>query len=291
MNHYDYHRPSTLDEAFRLLAESAGARLIAGGTDLLVQMKKRRDPGPPALISLRGIEELRRIDADKSIRIGSCAPLDEVARHPKVKEWFTALAHSIDVLGSRQIRNVATLGGNLCNASPGADTAPPLLVYGAHIEVRAVGGTRSIPVDEFFVGPGQTSLGPGEIVSAVVIDRPSTYTRSVFVRKGRVMMDLAIASLAVLFEMDGGICRGARVAAGAVAPVPLRLKRVEALMEGSSLDDATLSRAQALAGVEISPITDLRSTEEYRRDLIGVFLGRAVRQLLAPGHAQAGGVA
>lgn len=138
------------------------------------------------------------------------------------------------------------------------------------------------------MGPGRTSLDPGEILGAIVIDRPSPVARSVFLRKGRVMMDLAIASLAVLLEMQDGICRRARLAAGAVAPVPLRLEQVETLLEGSRLEDATVTRARALAGTEISPITDLRSTEQYRRDLVGVFVKRAIEQLR---RGNAGGAA
>ncbi len=279
MPQYAYYRPTTLDEARDLMAATPGARFIAGGTDLLVQLRKRRLPEPPALISLRNIDDLASIRVDGGMRIGAGALLADIASHPAVREQFPALVASIDVLGSRQIRNVATLAGNLCNASPAADAAPPLLVYGARIEVLGARGAREIPIDELFTGPGKTSLSEGEVVTAVALDPPTAETRSTFLRKGRVKMDLAIASVAVLLEWDGATCTRARVAAGAVAPTPLRLPEVERVLEGSSLDDESLERAAELARSGIAPISDLRSTAEYRRILVGVYLKRAVASL------------
>ncbi len=283
MPHYEYYRPTTIDEARDLMSAMPGARFIAGGTDLLVQLRKRRLPDPPALISLRNIDELAAIHVDGGVRIGAGALLADIAVHPAVREHFSALVASIDLLGSRQIRNVATLAGNLCNASPAADAAPPLLVYDARVEVLGAGGTREIPIDEFFTGPGKTSLADGEVVTAVAIDRPACGARSTFLRKGRVKMDLAIASLAVLLEWDGATCTRARVAAGAVAPTPLRLREVERVLEGSSLDEDTVARAVELARSSIAPITDLRSTAEYRRALVGVYVKRAVAGLRGGG--------
>lgn len=291
MPQYEYYRPTTLDEARDLMDATPGARFIAGGTDLLVQLRKRRLPEPPALISLRNIDDLAsiRVDANASrsggLHIGAGALLADIASHPTVREQFPALAASIDVLGSRQIRNVATLAGNLCNASPAADAAPPLLVYGARIEVMGARGAREIPIDELFTGPGKTSLSEGEVVTAVALDPPTAETRSTFLRKGRVKMDLAIASVAVLLEWDGATCTRARVAAGAVAPTPLRLPEVERVLEGSSLDDQSLERAAELARSGIAPISDLRSTAEYRRILVGVYLKRAVASLRLRGGA------
>ena len=275
---YGYHRPSTLDEAFRLAAEIPESRYVAGGTDLLVQMRKGR-PEPPALISLRGLPELGGIEVSTRVRIGAAVPLTDVQLHPVVAEWFPALVESISSLGSRQIRNVATIGGNLCNASPAADTAPPLLIYGASVELRDAGGSREMSLEEFLQGPGQTVLRPGEILTAIWLDPPLARTHSVFLRKGRVAMDLPIASVAGLVEWDGAICTRVRLAAGAVAPVPLRLERSEAMVEGSRLDGGIRTRARQAVGSEISPITDLRSTEDYRRHLTGVLLERALEHL------------
>jgi carbon-monoxide dehydrogenase medium subunit len=275
---YGYHRPSTLDEAFRLGNEIPGARYVAGGTDLLVQMRNG-PPGPPALISLRSLQELRGIESSSRIRIGAAVPLSDVQVHPVVIERFAALVDSIASLGSPQIRNVATMGGNLCNASPAADTAPPLLVYGASVELRDAQGTREVTLEEFLLGPGQTALRPGEILSAILVDQPGDGTRSVFLRKGRVKMDLPIASVAALGERAGPTHTRVRLAAGAVAPVPLRLNRSEMIVQQTELDAEIRTRAMETARNEISPITDLRATEDYRRHLTGVLVGRALEHL------------
>jgi carbon-monoxide dehydrogenase medium subunit len=282
MRRYDYHRPSTVKEALELLAATPGAKLILGGTDLMVQMKKQRGLRPPALVSLRAIDSLHDIvDQDNALRIGAAAPLAEIAAHASLGPTFPALAQAIDVIGSSQIRNVATLAGNLCNASPGADSAPPLLVHEARVELQSRGGSREIALRDFFRGPGETALEPGEILTAVIVPHPAKGARSIFLRKGRVTMDLAVASVAVLLELDEDVCQRARIAAGAVAPVPLRLEKTESILEGSTLDPDTIARAAAAASAEVSPITDVRSTEEYRRELVGVYTKRGILRLLS----------
>jgi aerobic carbon-monoxide dehydrogenase medium subunit len=280
---YAYHRPKTLAEALTIKAATADSRFIAGGTDILVQMRKRQRPSPTALISLRNVDELAAIETGDRIRIGGAALLSDIMCHPAIVRHLPALVDSIAVLGSRQIRNVATLGGNLCNASPAADTAPPLIAYGATVEIRTEAGKRELPVETFFQGPGRSAIGPGEILSAVVLERPSPETRTTFLRRGRVKMDLAVVSVAVLLEMRGEKCYRARVAGGAVAPVPLRLKATEQILEGTALTDEILAEAQRVARGEISPITDLRSTAEYRRHLVGVYVKRGVKHVRESG--------
>jgi carbon-monoxide dehydrogenase medium subunit len=271
-----------VEEAIELLGAEPGAKLILGGTDLMVQMKKQRDLRPPALVSLRAVESLHHMaERNDMLRIGAAVPLAEIAAYASLRSRFPALAQAIDVIGSLQIRNVATLAGNLCNASPGADSAPPLLVYEARVELQGRGGTREIPLSDFFSGPGQTCLEPDEILTTVIVPHPARTARSIFLRKGRVTMDLAVASVAVLLETDGDVCSRARVAAGAVAPVPLRLAKVESILKGSRLDTDTIARAGAAASAEVSPITDVRSTEEYRRDLVGVYTRRGISRLVS----------
>jgi aerobic carbon-monoxide dehydrogenase medium subunit len=275
---YGYHRPSTLDEAFRLAAEIPDFRYVAGGTDLFVQMGNGR-PEPAALISLRGLSELSYIETSTRVKIGAAVPLSDVQAHPAVAERFPALVESITSLGSRQIRNMGTVGGNLCNASPAADTAPPLLVYGASVELADSEGSREVTLEDFLQGPCQTALRPDEILTAILLDPPADGAHSVFLRKGRVAMDLPISSVAALVEWDGATCLRVRLAAGAVAPVPLRLKRSEAIVEGTNLDAEIRALARETARSEITPITDLRSTEGYRRHLTGVLVERALERL------------
>ena len=281
---FEYHQPSTMDEVFELLARLPEAKIVAGGTDLMVQMRRSRR-WPPALISLRRVRELAFIEDGPRLRIGATVPVREVATHPVVAAGFPALAESIRVFGSPQIRNVATLGGNLCNASPAADCAPPLLIYEAKVELGHSGGRRELPLESFVLGPGTTALRPGEVLTAIVLDPPSRGSRSTFLRKGRVHMDLAIASIAALVEIDGSTCVSARIAAGAVAPVPRRLARAEAVIGGSDVG----AKARTLAGMEarreVSPISDLRASKEYRRRLTGVFVERALAQLAPEGIA------
>ncbi len=280
MNTYHYHRPRTLDEAFEVKRRAPLARWLAGGTDLLVQLRSGRVDCPPDVISLRHVEELQGIEDGASLRIGAATPLAEVARHQLITSRFPALVQAIAALGSRQIRNVATLGGNLCNASPAADTSPPLLVYGARVELRGPDGTREVALEEFFRGPGATCLEEEELLSAVLLDTPAPASRSVFKRKGRVAMDIATVSVAVRLELDGERIVCARAAAGSVAPVPLRLRSVEALLEGSQSDAELLRRAQEATSAEVTPISDQRASAEHRRKLTGVLLRRALESLL-----------
>ena len=280
MNAYHYHRPRTLEEVFELCRQEPRARLLAGGTDLLVQLRSGRAEAPPALISLRGVPELEGVTDGERLRIGAATALTDVAENALVAQRFPALIESIAALGSRQIRNVATLGGNLCNASPGADTAPPLLVHEARVELRSPSASRELALEDFFSGPGTTRIEEDEILAAVLLDTPAPGSRAVFVRKGRVAMDIATASVAVHLELDGERIVRARIAAGSVAPVPLRLRSVEALLEGCEPDVDLLQLAQVETSALIQPISDLRATADYRRKLTGVLLRRALENLL-----------
>ncbi len=278
-----YHQPASLDDALALLAEQPQARIVAGGTDLMVNLQKRRVQRPPALVSLRGIDALSRIDLDPDgrLRIGAALCLTDIGAHAEIRAHYPALIEAIHVFGSTQIQNAASLGGNLCNASPVADSAPPLLVYGAQVELVGPAGARTLPLEDFLRGPGETALQPSEVMTAVLLERPAATSRSLFLRLSRVKMDLATVSLGVLVEIDGGTCRRAQLAAGAVAPVPLRLPAAEAVLAGTALDDEVLAEAAAVACAEVSPITDLRSTATYRRAMVGVLLERGVRRLRA----------
>ncbi|MFQ5555688.1 MAG: FAD binding domain-containing protein [Acidimicrobiia bacterium] len=278
---YAYHRPRSLDEALGLVAEVPGARFIGGGTDLLVQMNGG-DP-PPALISLRDVPELDGVEDGERLRIGAAVPFTDIAAHQAVRTRLPALVDSIRVIGSPQIRNVATLGGNLCNASPGADAAPPLLVYGTAVELRGPAGVREMPLDEFFTGPGATAKAPDEILVSVLVDPQPEGARTIFLRKGRVKMDIAIASVAVQIETDGAVVSCCRIAAGAVAPVPMRLPGTEAVVAGSALDDTVVALARARAREEVAPITDVRATARYRTRLVGVYVQRALEGFRDPG--------
>jgi len=198
----------------------------------------------------------------------------DVLAHEGIAASFPTLRQACHLFASMQIRNAATVGGNLCNASPAADLAPPLLVHDATVRLSSPGGAREMPLEEFFLGPGRTALLPGEILTDVFFNPPPDGTATTFLRKTRVRMDIALISVAVRLELEGARCKAARVAAGAVAPTPLRLKTVEALIEGRSI-------TPQLAAQSVEPLDDIRTTASYRRHMVGVYVKRAIEELVS----------
>lgn len=279
MRRFDYFRPHSLEEAFQLKRTIPGARFISGGTDLMVQIKNR-ELKPTALISLRSIPGLAAIQVNGDTRIGALATISDLIKHPDLRYKYPVLIEAAKRLGSVQIRNVATIGGNLCNCSPSADMATTLLVLDAKIRLQSTKANREVPLNEFFLGPGETCLARDEILTDILLEPPSQNAKATFLKKSRVEMDLAIASVAVLLEMEGERCHKVRLAAGSVAPVPLRLYKVEALLEGVTISKKLVAEAQQLAAASVSPITDIRATEEYRRHIIGIFVIRALNEVL-----------
>ena len=279
MSHYEYYQPESLDEAFRLKNTIPESLYISGGTDLMVRIKKR-EIRPHALVSLRSIPDLSGVKNGKIIRIGSMTSISDVSKNQVLHEKFPILIQAALALGSVQIRNVATIGGNLCNGSPAADMAPPLLVLEAKVKLQNAKKTRDLPIDNLFKGPGETILAPREILTDILLEPPEQNTYTIFLKKGRTKMDLAIASVAALIRVEGNRCSRARIAVGSVAPTPVRLFEVESLLEGSALSPEILAKTQNLTTKSVAPITDVRSTAEYRRHLIGVLVRRSIERLL-----------
>lgn len=279
MRQYAYYRPLSLEEAWRLKKSTPEARFIAGGTDLMVKIKNREE-NPPALISLRSIPGLASIDINGGARIGAMTTISQILHDKELGQTYPVLVEAAQRLGSVQIRNVATVGGNLSNGSPSADMALPLLVLGAKLRLRHGAKIRTVPIGDFFTGPGESCLAPSEILTDILLEPSPKNVKAVFLKKGRVRMDLAIASLAMLVEMEGTRCLKVRIAAGSVAPVPLRLHNVERLLEGARLSRDLVAEAQSLASESLSPITDIRGTAEYRRHLAGVFVRRGLERIL-----------
>ncbi len=277
----EYHRPHSLGEALELKAAVPGARVIAGGTDLMVRLRSR-ELAPPALISLRRIPDLAGVREEQGgARIGAATTFTDLLADPIVARDYPVLAQAAGRVGSRQIRNAGTVGGNLANASPCADSAPPLLALGARVRLERSGGSRELPLEDFFLGPGAAALEADEILTAVLLPPPEPGARAVFLKKGRVKMDLAVASVAVLLVVEGDTCRRARVTAGSVGPVPLRLREVEALLEGAVPTPERVAEAAEVAMRSVTPITDVRGAADYRRRIVGVFLKRALGSLCA----------
>ncbi len=279
MRRYSYHKPQTIEDALRLKYEKKGAVYIAGGTDVMVQIKNR-ELRPSDIISLRNIPDLAHIEVNGGARIGALTTIADIILHPILGQAFPVLMEAARRIGSVQIRNVATIGGNLCNCSPCADIALPLLVLEAKIRLRSSETKREVSIEDFFQGPGESCLIADEIMTDILLDRSDENAVAVFMKKGRVKMDLAVASVATLLDMEGDLCRKARIAAGSVAPVPLRLRAVEEILEGSILSKKMIREAQKLSENSVSPITDIRSTEDYRRQVVGVFVKRSLEKAL-----------
>ena len=279
MKGFDYFQPQSLEEALELKKKIPDSRFIAGGTDLMVQIRSR-ELKPSALISLRSIRDLSSIKINGSIRIGAMTTVTDLLYNPDLEYQAKLLVDAARRLGCPQIRNVATVGGNLCNCSPSADLALPLLVLEAKARIESLSGTQDIPLQKFFEGPGKSCLSPDQILTDIFIEPVSSNTKSVFLKKGRVKMDLAVTSVALLLEMEGERCRKARVAAGSVAPVPLRLQKVEVLLEGQALSPELADQAQRIASESVAPISDVRGSEEYRRQIVGVYVKRGIAQIL-----------
>ena len=279
MSRYEYYQPDTLEEAFRLKKTIPDSLFISGGTDLMVRIKKK-ELCPYALISLRSIPNLSGVKNGNTIRIGAMTSICDFLKNSLLLEKYPVLVEAAKAIGSVQIRNVATIGGNLCNGSPAADMVPPLLVLEAKIRLQSDKKSRELPIEKFFLGPGETDLSSEEILTDILLGPLAQSTKAIFLKKGRTKMDLAVASVAVLISTDGNNCLSARIAAGSVAPTPLRLFKVEALLEGATLSQQVLAEAQQLAAKCVSPITDIRSTAEYRRHIVGVLVKRALKKLM-----------
>ncbi len=279
MSRYDYYQPESLEEAIRLKKTISDSLFISGGTDLMVRINKK-ELRPSALISLRSIPELSGIENGKLTRVGSLTSISDLTKSPLIQENYPVLIQAAKTLGSVQIRNVATIGGNLCNGSPAADMAPPLLVLQAKVKVRSAQDNRDITLEKFFRGPGETRLSRDEILTDILLEPPEENTKTVFLKKGRTRMDLAVASVAALIQKEGNRCLKARMAAGSVAPTPLRLFEVEAILEGATFSQELLDESQHLASRCVSPISDARSTADYRYHLVGVLVKRALEKLL-----------
>jgi carbon-monoxide dehydrogenase medium subunit len=283
---FTYAAPKTLDEAISLLSQAKGqARPLAGGTDLIAQMKEGRKR-PTMVVDVKGIPEVNRLEyvAGEGLHIGAAVPCTDIADYPPVKENYPSIFEAVQLIGSMQIQNRASVGGNLCNAAPSADSAPPLICYGARAVIAGPRGRREVALEEFFRGPGETVLEPDELLVEVVVPPPPANSTSHYLRfTPREEMDIAVAGSGCLIALDPGThrCTLARIALSAVAPTPIRAREAESLLEGKVLDEELMRQAGELASQASRPITDVRGSAEYRRELVKVLTRRCLRMCLA----------
>lgn len=276
----DYQRPVTVREALAALAGANGSgTVIAGGTDLLVDIKFR-GAEPAHLVNINGLAELRYVrETPTGLSIGALTSVQRLAEEPLLAERYTAIADATRQFASRQVRNLATIGGSLGRATPAGDLAPPLLVLDATVVIASERGEREVALKDFFLGPRQTVLGPGELLREIRIEALPANTGSSYARLSyRDVLDLAIVGVAARLTLDDdGTVAVARLALGAVAPRPIRAPRTEALLEGRRLTDALVEEAGAVASEEATPISDQRASAEYRTLMTAVLTRRSLR--------------
>ena len=285
-----FEAPETVDAAVRLLAGADGdARPLAGGTDLLVQL--RTDFVRPGLIvDLKRIPALMEVTADgNDIRVGAAVSGAALGKNEAVKAAWPGVVEALELIGSTQIQGRASLGGNLCNGSPAADSVPALIAAGAACEIAGPGGSRSVPVEDVVTGPGQLSLAPGEIVVSFLMPKPPPRSGDAYLRFiPRTEMDIAVVGAGVALTLDeAGVCTHARLGLGAVAPRPLLVDDGAKALIGTTVDDDALAALSAAASAACNPIDDKRGTIEYRVKVAGVLARRAA--LIALERARSNG--
>ncbi|MEM7218905.1 MAG: xanthine dehydrogenase family protein subunit M [Pseudomonadota bacterium] len=277
---FAYEAPRSAADAVGLLSELAAsntrAQVLAGGTDVLVQLRSV-DDSPRTIVDIKGVAETRRWDigAD-SVYIGAAIPGCELHGNAELKALFPGLVEAVDLIGSTQVQGRASMGGNLCNASPAGDSIPALIANAGMCVIATEAGTRELPVEAFVTGVGRNALEPGEFLLGVRFPKPATTSGDAYLRFiPRTEMDIAVAGAGVRVTLDGDTCTDARVGIGAVAPTALLVPDAAAALIGTTLDEAAL-RAAAEACSEIArPISDKRGTADYRRKVVGVLCRRA----------------
>ena len=278
---FEFYQPMTLQEASRLLKDNGpGGRLLAGGTDLVIAMKEKALL-PKYVVDLKRIPGLAGIreNSNGGITLGALTTMREIEISPLITKKYPFLAQSAAEVGSIQIRNRATIGGNMANATPSADTAPALIALNATAKIAGTAGERSINLEEFFRGPGQTVMSAEEILTEITIPKTGPRLVGEYIKfSPREMMDLAYVGVAVAYNLGekDKKCDGVRILLGAVAPTPIRAKRAEAALEAQVLTEELAEKIGAIAAEEAKPISDVRSSAEYRRAMVGAMTKRAL---------------
>jgi len=284
MKKFEYFEPSTLEEAFSLLNKYDGEiKVLGGGTDLLVAMKER-ELTPPYIMNIKGIPGLDYIKYEEKgdLRIGALTTIRTIETSKVIREKFSVLAQAAGLLGSIQVRNRATIGGNLCNAAPSAETAPALIGLKAKMKLVSSKGERVVPLEEFFVGPGVTVLKKGEILSEIIVPFSPSYTKGVYIKYSpRKAMDIAVVGVAVVATLstEEKVWEDVNIVLGAVAPTPLRARKAEEALRGKKISEDLVEKAGQLAYEEVCPISDVRASDDYRKEMVKVLVEKAIREI------------
>ena len=285
MRRFEYLEARTLRQAIGMLQRHGEqARIVAGSTDFLVRWRAGFWH-PDYVVNIQRVPGLSRVaySGRNGLRLGALVTIETLERHPVIRRHYPALAAAAASFAGVQVRNLATVGGNICNASPSGDTLPALLAYGAECRVSGPEGQRQVPLAQLFTGPGRTVLAHDEVLTEVTLPPPAPNTGSLYIKHSpRGAMDIATVGVASAVTVDGaGVCSEARIALGAVAPTPLRAQAAEELLRGKRPDAELLQAAAELAMSEATPIDDVRGTAGYRREMVGVLTRRTLEQATA----------
>jgi len=281
---FDHLEAKTIEEACSLLAKYKDkARVIAGGTDLLVSMK-RREISPQYIINIKAIPNLDGISYSQKdgLLIGALTTLAAIESSPMIQERFPILSSAAHQTGPPHIRNVATIGGNLCNAAPSADMAPSLIGLGAKAKIKGLKGERVVTAEQFFIGPGVSILQAGEILTEIQVPNPPSHTRGVYLKlPARTTIDIAVVGVAVVVTLDAKDINivDVKIVLGAVAPTPIRARQAEDIIKGKAADNELIEKAAQAAANEAKPISDVRGLASYRREIVKVLTNRALKQV------------
>jgi CO/xanthine dehydrogenase FAD-binding subunit len=281
LSHFDYFAPTTLIDAIDLLqSKGPGARVMAGGTDLLIKIR-HAGLKPRAIISLKHIPGLDTIafDETKGLTIGATALLADVASHPDILKQYPTVAQAARGTANVQVRNMGTVIGNLCNASPSADNAPTLLAMGAEVHIQGPAGGRTLPLEHFFKGPGVTALEPFEIVTSVQAPIPAPHSGTAyFSLSARGKLDCTAVGAGIMLTLKGRVCEDIRLFISACGPTPVRARNAEKMIRGKELTAEAVDKAGAEASWETKPITDVRASADYRSKMVAVLTRRVLRE-------------
>lgn len=277
----EYFEPKSIGDALSLLSKhGTEAKVIAGGTDVMVDIKFKEEPG--CLVNIKKIPSLAGIsESGGALRIGALTTIREIETSALVREKLPVLWEAAHQFASLQVRNTATIGGNICRASPSGETLTPLLVLDAHAVLAFSDGERSVPFSSFFQGPGKSAAGAKGLLTEIEVPMPPAGSKGVYLKHAvRGAMDIAMVGVAVMLTPDGGKnqIQEVRIGLGAVAPTPVRAPKTEALLKGKPLSAALLKEAGALAASEASPISDQRSSAENRRWIVEALTRRGLEQ-------------
>jgi CO/xanthine dehydrogenase FAD-binding subunit len=280
LHEINYEVPTSVAQAVSMLKRHGEkARPLVGGTDLLIQLRAgvRR---PEFIVDLKHIKELRQIkfDAKKGVRLGAAVPCIEVYESEVMRKHYPGLTEAAHLIGSLQIQNRASVGGNLCNGSPAADTTPALIALGAKARIAGGKSVREVPVEDFVTSPGRTILKPNEILIEFAIPAPKPHSSDAYLRFiPRNEMDIAVVGVGTSLTLDGDVVKAARIALGAVGPTPIFAKKAADSLIGKTLDNAAIEAAAQLAIEAATPIDDMRGTAEFRKHVTGVLTRRTIQ--------------